>query len=340
MGSDLSLEDRFEGCFLGLAIGDALGYPTEFLSYPEILQRFGPEGIQDLRGNPSLHSDDTQLSMAVAKALLKAGQERVEDFMEALTREYLAWFRSPENDRAPGNTTIRGCQNLESGVPWNQSGIVESKGCGANMRVAPIGLYFFNQPQQLRAFARASALATHAHPTALVAAEATASCVSWAVQGVSPTEYIDRIAILERSSVDCWEPCFGDVWRKAQFDGPQKYLKEGWDQLLAQLKKVPQAVAENPPDICSMTGGGWVADDALACALACVLIYPENYSAAVRKGANNSGDSDSIASIAGATSGALLGVNAIPKEWRKRVENCDQLLDLAKQFISEREAAR
>jgi ADP-ribosylglycohydrolase len=192
----------------------------------------------------------------------------------------------------------------------------------------------------LRTFARASALATHAHPTALVAAEATAFCVSWAVQGVSPTEYLDRIAVLERSSVDCWEPCFGDVWKKAQFDGPQEYLREGWNQLLAGLTRVPRAVSENPPDICSVTGGGWVADDALACALACVLICPEDYSAAVRKGANNSGDSDSIASIAGAISGALLGVKAIPKEWKKRVENRDQLLQLAKQFILEREAAR
>ena len=62
MKSVLSLEDRFQGCFLGLAIGDALGYPTEFLSLPQIQQRYGPTGIQDLVGNPALHSDDTQTS--------------------------------------------------------------------------------------------------------------------------------------------------------------------------------------------------------------------------------------------------------------------------------------
>ena len=340
MTSNLSMEDRFEGCLLGLAVGDALGYPTEFLSFREILQRFGPEGIQDLPGNPALHSDDTQLSMAVAKALVEGGDRGIEEFMVLLRREFLAWFRSPENDRAPGNTTIHGCQNLEAGISWDQSGILQSKGCGANMRVAPIGLYFFDQPSGLRLFSRASALATHAHPTAMVAAEVTAFCVSWAVQGVPPTEYLDRIAVLERNSLDSWEPRFGDVWERAKFNSPREYLNEGWRQLLSELDKVPRAVSENPPDICSITGGGWVAEEALACALACVLIYPENYSAAVRKGASNSGDSDSIASITGAVSGALLGVNAIPKDWRKRVESRNRLLELAKQFIQVRENAR
>jgi ADP-ribosylglycohydrolase len=340
MVSNLSLEDRFEGCFLGLAIGDALGYPTEFLSFAEIQQRFGQEGILDLRGNPALHSDDTQLSMAIAKALLEAGDQEIEDFAAVFSRELLAWFRSPENDRAPGNTTVRACQNLETGTPWGQSGILQSKGCGANMRVAPVGLYFFDRPSQLRLFSRASALVTHAHPTALVAAEVTAFCVSWAVQGVLPAEYLDRIAVLERSSLDSWEPRFGNIWERAQFNSPTEYLKEGWYQLLAGLQKVPRAVSENPPDICSLVGGGWVAEEALACALACVLICPGDYSAAVRKGANNSGDSDSIASITGAISGALLGGEAIPKDWKKRVESRNRLLELAKQFNIERENAR
>ena len=73
------------------------------------------------------------------------------------------------------------------------------------------------------------------------------------------------------------------------------------------------------------------------CALACVLLFPEDYSSAVRKGANSSGDFDSIASIAGAMSGALLGAEAIPKDWKKRVENRSQLLELASQFLAERE---
>jgi ADP-ribosylglycohydrolase len=95
-----------------------LGYPTEFLSLPQIQQRYGPAGIQDLAGNPALHSDDTQTSLAVARSLIQAGQDGVENWMAAFTQEFVTWLRSPENDRAPGNTTIKGCQNLESGVSW------------------------------------------------------------------------------------------------------------------------------------------------------------------------------------------------------------------------------
>src|SRR5262245_31661912 len=100
MKSVPSLEDRFQGCFLGLAIGDALGYPTEFLSLSEIEKRFGSSGIQDLIGNPALHSDDTQTSIAVARSLIDAGLDGIEYWMEALVKEFLIWLRSPENDRA------------------------------------------------------------------------------------------------------------------------------------------------------------------------------------------------------------------------------------------------
>src|SRR2546426_3533887 len=89
MKSGPSLEDRFQGCFLGLAIGDALGYPTEFLSLSQIQQRYGLSGIQDLAGNPALHSDDTQTSMAVARSLIHAGQDGVENWMEVLVQELL-----------------------------------------------------------------------------------------------------------------------------------------------------------------------------------------------------------------------------------------------------------
>jgi ADP-ribosylglycohydrolase len=325
MKSGPSLEDRFQGCLLGLAIGDALGYPTEFLTLKEIRKRHGPGGIQDIPGNPALHSDDTQMSVAIGLALVKAGHSDLDSLMEVVGQEFLRWFRSPENDRSPGNTSVKGCQDLESGVPWTQSGVVQSKGCGANMRVAPIGLYYWSDLSKLRLVARSSALVTHAHPTALVAAEITAMCVAWAAQGIPPLEYLDRIRNLRQSSAQVWNVALGDVWRRAS----------GWTELLAALDRVPQAVSKNSEDICELLGGGWIAEEALACALACVLKSPQDYSSTVRRGANSSGDSDSIASIAGGISGAFLGMKAIPKDWRKRIENRQSLIDLSKHLYLE-----
>jgi ADP-ribosylglycohydrolase len=332
MKSVPSLEDRFQGCFLGLAIGDALGYPTEFLSLPQIQQRYGPTGIQDLAGNPALHSDDTQTSLAVARSLISAGQDGVENWMEALVQEFVAWLRSPENDRAPGNTTIKGCQSLESGVSWTDSGLLESKSCGAIMRVAPIGLYYHSDPSELRLAAWASSLATHAHPTALVSAEVTAFCVSWAVASVDPSEYWERTKALHTESQQAWEPVLGRVWERAGYASPKDYLAQGWKELLFEFDKIPLAMAKDSGDICEILGGGWGSDEALACALACVLRFPKDYAAAIKRGANTGGDSDSIASIAGAISGAYLGHNAVPKDWRKRIESRQLLIDLSKQL--------
>lgn len=309
-----------------------MGYPTEFLSLPEIKKRYGPDGVQDLSGNPALHSDDTQTSMAVARALIEGGQDGVENWMQALVREFLLWLRSPENDRAPGNTTIKGCQQLEAGVSWTESGLVGSKGCGAIMRVAPIGLYYLGDPSELRIAAWASALATHAHPTALVCAEVTAFCVSWAAAAIDPAEYRERIKALQRESQRAWEPVLGESWRRAGYSSPQDYLSAGWVELLAELDKIPLALERNAADVCEVLGGGWGSDEALACALACVLKFPQDYAAAVSRGANTGGDSDSIASIAGAISGAYLGHNAIPKDWRKRIEDRQALIELSKQL--------
>lgn len=58
------ITDIFSGCLLGGAVGDALGWPVEFMSMAEIRQRFGPEGIRDFaatEGGIGAITDDTQM---------------------------------------------------------------------------------------------------------------------------------------------------------------------------------------------------------------------------------------------------------------------------------------
>lgn len=83
--------DKVRGLIFGLAIGDALGYPTEFMSLNRIKAEFGPEGIQNFPKDPALFSDDTQMSIAVAEALIrigiKAGDQDIEAIMDAIKDE-------------------------------------------------------------------------------------------------------------------------------------------------------------------------------------------------------------------------------------------------------------
>ena len=104
--------------------------------------------------------------------------------------------------------------------------LLESKSCGAIMRVAPIGLYYHSDPSELRLAAWASSVATHAHPTALVSAEVTAFCVAWAVAGVAPCEYWDRIKALQTDSVQAWEPVLGKSWQRAGYVSSKDYLMQ------------------------------------------------------------------------------------------------------------------
>lgn len=94
---------RASGSLFGLAYGDALGAPTEFLSLAEIERRYGPGGPRDLVGEPARVTDDTQMGLAVGRALHEAGPAATPDVLEPLLRRgFVAWAHSPENNRAPG----------------------------------------------------------------------------------------------------------------------------------------------------------------------------------------------------------------------------------------------
>jgi ADP-ribosylglycohydrolase len=318
-----TMQDRFRGSLLGLACGDALGLLTEFRSLELILESFGMNGIQELP-EPALFTDDTQMTIAVAEALCSSGHGSIEELAHTMSAAFVLWMDSPENNRAAGHTCMSSCNRLKRGVPWQAAGDRGSKGCGANMRVAPIGLYACGDEARLRRLAVQSALLTHAHPAALAAAEATALCVAWAVQGIHPGEYLDRLEAAA-DEID-WHPSMGRPWGPVD---PREVLSAGWQELLLALRRVPHASSDRSSDYCSALGQAWVADEALACALYCACSFPDDYLGAVRRGANSNGDSDSIACIAGAMIGARLGEAAIPLDWRRRIEKGSELVALA-----------
>ena len=304
------MESRFEGCMLGLAIGDALGWPTEFLSLRAIKSRWGNEGVTGLVGKAAPYTDDTQMTLCVARALVEAGREDLETLMQVVSREFAAWCVSPENNRAPGNTCMEGCFRLARGIHWRESGVKESKGCGSAMRTAPIGLYYHDDEERLIEVAKASSLPTHGHPTALAAAIGTAYLTALALQGEPPETYVGKLA----------------------------RATEGIDgDFVACVRKMPDALGiENEEEALESLGRGWVGEEAVALALYCFLLSPRDYRRTVLRGANTEGDSDSIACIAGAISGAYNGIEAIPQEWVRDVENSTMLRETGRQFFRAR----
>ncbi|WP_027342182.1 ADP-ribosylglycohydrolase family protein [Hamadaea tsunoensis] len=319
------------GSLFGLAYGDALGAPTEFRTVPEILARYGPAGPRDLAGPVSLVTDDTQMAIAVGNALL--GGEVSPALLEPRLRaEFLAWWQSPENDRAPGNTCLAACANLSRGGPWQQATVIGSKGCGANMRVTPVGLVPGLSAEQRSGAAQLQAALTHGHPTALAASELTAHAVRLLLDGTPPADLpaaLHSHVYAQRSVYH--HDWLGDLWQQPAMTSPADFIARGWDECEAVLARLDAALAapDRATDPCLQTGAGWIAEEALVTGLLCFLLFPDDPVSALSRAATTSGDSDSIACLTGAFAGAVLGMAAWPAEWLEVIEYRPDLTRLA-----------
>jgi ADP-ribosylglycohydrolase len=325
------ISGRITGSVLASAIGDALGYPHEFRSVRQVQREIGPAGITDFIAlqdprftrpfivgtahPPGTFTDDTQMSIAVGEALVEVGapytKDRHDALMKAMAREFVAWFFGDENDRSPGETTGIACTALRDGVPWHAAGVAHSKGCGANMRVGPIGL-FYDDTDIVAAVAADCARITHAHPTALVASEATALCTALALRGDEPPAIHAYIArhIAGRA------PDLEALWQRIP-----GLLSSSPDEVLVDLEKNPHGLGES-----------WVADEAIASAFWCFWRHPDDARACLLEAINTDGDSDSIGAIVGAIVGARVGVDALPPAWVQDVEDSPRLHDLAERL--------
>jgi len=302
---------KAKGIIYGLAIGDALGRPNEFLPLDSIRVKYGDRGIQELP-EPALFTDDTQMSIAVAEALIEAGEKDIESIMHAVKEEFVKWSHSPDTPKkSPGRTCLTGVANMEKEMHWSQSGIARSKGCGSAMRAAPIGYLYQHDPEKLREAAHSTGICTHGHPTANAACIGAAYLVKLALDGVQPNEMISLL-----------------------FSFTEGISKE-FDEAILKVKEC--LYWDNEEKALNYLGEGWIGEEAVTLALYCFLKYPGDYEKVVIRGANTNGDSDSIACIGGSISGAYLGFNAIPDEWVKEIEKSEYLNDLATRLAEKKD---
>ncbi|NMO49928.1 ADP-ribosylglycohydrolase family protein [Actinoplanes sp. TBRC 11911] len=316
------------GSLFGLAYGDSLGRPTEFQDYGSIVATYGVQGPRELTGDPARVTDDTQMALAVGEALLAARTFTPQGLEPVLRRGFVAWLKSPDNTRSPGMTCLHACVGLADGLPWLEATQARSKGCGANMRVTPVGLMPGLSDDQRAAVAQLQAAMTHGHPTALAASELTAYAVFFLSSGVAPADILaalrERCAEQRTNYRGEW---LGELWRQPGYSRPETFIAHGWDECADALDRVGQALGAGryEGDPCRATGAGWVAEEALATALYCYLISPDEPVAVVGRAAATSGDSDSIACLAGAFAGASLGLSAWPPEWQNQIEYAERL---------------
>ena len=341
-----TLQDRIRGSLIGGAIGDALGYPVEFIySFEGIQARYGERGITRLdtkqfwfedgeQSGKAVVSDDTQMTLFTANGLLNAKRQKI-GMKYGICLAYIEWYltqigkksgkytdcwisRVPElnHRRAPGNT----CMTSLSDIYRGKDPINNSKGCGGVMRVAPISLYAAVDGRMdildADKLAGEAAEITHQHPLGFIPAALM-------------SHVIYRLALDENPTRE----------------GMAEYIREGLEKLkdlfpqyhsenLEMIRMAQTAIDLSSNDGTDLEniktlGEGWTGEEALAIALYCALKHFDSFEDAMIASVNHGGDSDSTGAVTGNILGAALGYEAIPQFFKDDVELHDVILHMA-----------
>lgn len=337
--------DRIKGCLIGGAVGDALGYPIEFMSIEEIRQQYGTNGLTDyiLTNNIAQISDDTQMTLFTITGLLYARQNFINRWpewtntkilLQSIFHNYQDWFLTqtceyplppniitysklvniPEmfSMRAPGSTCLNALHNGKIGTmehPLN-----DSKGCGGLMRVAPIALALYDtrlSNQEIAFLGAQVAAITHGHSLGYIPAAALIFILLDLLQGKSISQAVDNLSLSLFSIF---------------------LMSEDLVQLLTYIKfaqKMAQEKVSNEHFFKLLGGGGWVAEETLAIAIFSALKYHDNFEKGILAAVNHSGDSDSTGSVTGQILGTALGLQNIPEKYIQHLELKNTILELA-----------
>ncbi|MFJ5922114.1 ADP-ribosylglycohydrolase family protein [Kitasatospora sp. NPDC092948] len=323
----MEFSERVRGSLVGGALGDALGWPIEFLRLDNIRRQYGEAGLTDLadsdRGGQI--TDDTQMTLFTAEGLLRGGRR------EDLHSAYRRWFQTqrlpgPERfpdgwlagqeflyaSRAPGNACMTGVVlDFTEAVPFGQDGPVNpnSKGCGTVMRSAPFGLAGLGADEAFRQAALAAQL-THGHPTGYLAAGAFAALIERVAAGV-PLRAAVASTLARLAAMPSHE------------------------ETTEALRRAVRVAEEGPgsPESVERVGLGWVAEECLAIAVYAALVGADAREALVLA-VNHSGDSDSAGAVCGNLVGAMYGLSGLPADWCALVEGRAVLLQVADDLVT------
>jgi poly(ADP-ribose) glycohydrolase ARH3 len=295
------LKSKFVGALVGSALGDAVGELS--FSYPaKELLTSRLKLVTQLR-----YTDDTAMAIALAESLIREGCVD-QDKLGARLREN--FYREPWRGYASGPPTIFSMVK-RMGISYVEAsrtlfGGMGSLGNGAAMRIAPLGLFFYDS-SELYGQARASAEVTHAHPVGMDGGVIQAYAVAQAV-AYDPNKAFPVKTFLENL---------------IQASKTQE-IKE-------KLVLVQRLIEEKaPPSLASEMLGRTVAvHESLPFALYAFLTYPGSFDECLYCAVLHGGDRDTLGAMACAISGAYLGAEAIPEALREKLENMEYIASLA-----------
>ncbi len=300
---EVSARDRFRGCLVGLAAGDALGTTLEFSppgSFDPIGDMIGggPFGLR-----AGQWTDDTSMALCLATSLLESGGFNPLDQMG----RYLRWFRQGYLSSTGrcfdiGDTTSGSLERFErTGEPYCGPTDPTSASNGSLMRLAPVPMFFASDAREAIARSADSSRTTHG------AVEAVDACRYFAGLLVGALGGVDKQTLLSEH----YSPVEG-LWDEAP-------LAPKIAAIAAGAFKHKQ-----PPEI---RGTGYVVDTLEAILWA--FFHTEDFRQGALKVVNLGDDADTTGAIFGQIAGAHYGVESIPAEWRQRLTMSAEITSLA-----------
>jgi len=295
-------QDRFAGCLLGLAIGDALGMPFEGMRgevirkrYREVTEFLPARGLA-----AGQYTDDTKMMLCIAESILEKGHVDPED----VAQRFVGWFDAGDL-RGIGRSCLEGILNVKRRISWRESGRRGkwAAGNGTAMRIAPVGLLNCHDLEQLREDCRATSVITHNNPEAVAGAVAVAYSIARLVSGeFDETKFLPQIAAFVGDS---------EVARR-----------------LGQAQSLFSAHTPTEEALAVLGTSGYVVET-VASALYCFLRTPDDFMTTVAAAVMGGGDTDTTAAVAGAISGAYNGSSNMPPHLVEGVEDRARLQQLA-----------
>jgi len=281
--------DKFQGCLIGVAIGDSLGHPFEGILREQIYSRFSDfkEFLAINKKRFNTYTDDTQLTLHTAKALIQ-GSGFNEDYF---IREYVEWLEDPPI--GPGYGCISSIQKLKYGISWKKAAS-NSGGNGTAMRVSPIGLFYNKDTNNLKNSALKSSIITHSHPAASAGAIVIARAIAFLINKTIETRF----------SVD--------KFFDAIISPISNSREEIWDEFIKILNKVKNSLK--------------ISLEAVACAIFIFLKNLNSFEECIFQLATAGGDSDTVGAIGGSLAGSYFGKGNIPRDLIQLVKGYKDIL--------------
>ncbi|MEU6699576.1 ADP-ribosylglycohydrolase family protein [Pseudonocardia sp. NPDC046786] len=312
--------DRAVGALLGLAVGDALGMPTQSLSRSAIAERYGVvdrllDGADDQPVAPKLPAgtvtDDTEQALLLARILVEHdGRVPPRVFAARLEAWEQEMIRRGSLDLL-GPSTRRALTRLAGGEPPERAGR-DGTTNGAAMRVAPVGIA--RAGAGLLDAVVESAVVTHHTAPGIAAAAAVAAAVSAGVSGLGLPAALDASVAAAR-------------------DGARRGGWAAGADVAARLRCAYRTLPGLPPDeltdtVADVVGTSVTATESVVAALGLAAALGDDPRAALVTAASLGGDTDTVAAICGAVLGAVHGAAGLPADLTATVRRMNrQLLD-------------